>query len=110
MYPVGEREYRHRRGALLVAMGLMRAGLPDSARAVAVRARADATIDPTRDLVYIEILLRNLLGDREEALRLVSMYLATNPQDRASMARDSTWWLRGLRDDPRFRALVTVGR
>jgi len=107
-YPPNQREYRQRRGQLLVAMALARAGLPDSARAVAVRSRADASVDPTRDLVYIEALLRNMLGDRDEALRLVSTYLATNPQERPSMASDDTWWWRGLREDPRFRALLGI--
>ncbi len=106
LYPPHEREFRRRRGEMLVAMTLVRAGLPDSARRVALRARADATVDPSRDLVYIEAMLRNMLGDRDEALRLVGVYLATNPQERVSMAKDQTWWWRGLRDDPRFRQLV----
>jgi eukaryotic-like serine/threonine-protein kinase len=106
LYPPNEREFRQREGQLMVAMALVRAGLPDSARAVAVRARADATIDPGRELLYFEALLRNMLGDRDEALRLVGVYLATNPQDRATMAKDDSWWWQGLRDDPRFKALV----
>jgi len=80
--------------------------LPDSARRVATRARADATIDPSRDLVYLEAIFRNIAGDRDEALRLVGVYLATNPQDRAMMQKDDTWWWNGLRDDPRFKALI----
>jgi eukaryotic-like serine/threonine-protein kinase len=108
LYPPNQREYRQRRGQLLVAMALVRAGLADSARAVALRSRADAGLDPTRDLVYIEALLRNMLGDRDEALRLVSTYLATNPQERPSIANDATWWWQGLREDPRFRALVGI--
>jgi len=50
------------------------------------------------------------LGDRDEALRLLTVYLATNPQDRATLAKDDTWWWRGLRDDSRFKALVRGGR
>jgi serine/threonine-protein kinase len=110
LYPPNQREYRRRRGELLVAMTLVRAGLADSARSVAVRARADATVDPIRDLVYIEAMLRNMLGDRDEALRLVGSYLAANPQDRASLAKDYTWWWAGIRDDPRFRSLVGAPR
>jgi len=116
MEPPNQREYRRRRDQLLVAMTLMRAGLPDSARAVAVRARADATIDPTREIVYLEMLLRNLLGDRDEALRLAGEYYAANPQDRVDCVAeggvhlDRTWWMRGLVDDPRYRALACTGR
>ena len=111
-YPPSAREYRRRRGQLLVAMVIARAStaqrdLRDSARAVALRARtSDPAIDPTRELAYIEALLRNLLGDRDEALKLLTLYLATNPQDRSTLANDQTWWLAGLRDDPRFKELV----
>lgn len=108
LYPPNEREFRRRLGQLWVAMALARAGLPDSARAVAVRSRADPSIDPARELVYFEVLLRNMLEDRDEALRLLGIYLATNPQDRASVASDDTWWLRGLRSDPRFKELVGI--
>ena len=48
------------------------------------------------------------MGDREEALRPLRTFLEINPWDRASIAKDDTWWLRGLRDDPRFRAIVGV--
>ncbi|HYT82434.1 MAG TPA: serine/threonine-protein kinase [Gemmatimonadales bacterium] len=109
LYHPNEREFRRRWGQMLVAMNLVRAGLPDSARAVAARARADAKIDPTRSLAYVEAMVRNMLGDRDEALRLLNQYLAANPPDRASMAKDDTWWWRGLRDDPRFKQLVGVG-
>jgi serine/threonine protein kinase/tetratricopeptide (TPR) repeat protein len=106
LYPPNERDFRQREGQLMVAMALARAGLADSARAVALRARADATIDPGRELLYFEALLRNMLGDRDEALRLVGVYLATNPQDRETMAKDDSWWWNGIRDDPRFKSLV----
>jgi len=106
LYPPNVRDYRRRRGELLVAMGLANANLKDSARAVALRARAGADVDPTRDLIYVEILLRNLLADRDEALRLLKLYLVTNPQDRTTIAKDSTWWWRGLRGDPAFEQLV----
>jgi hypothetical protein len=107
MYPASQREFRRRRGEILVAIALARAGLKDSARAVDLRARTDdASIDPTRELVYFEVFLYNLLNDRDEALKRLALYLATNPQDRVSLATDETWWLAGLRDDARFKELV----
>jgi serine/threonine-protein kinase len=106
MFPPNLQEYRRRRGQLFVAMVLATAGRTDSARAVALRARADASVDPSRDLVYLEVALRSILGDRDEAIRLLTLYLATNPQERASLANDRTWWFAGVRDDPRFKALV----
>ena len=63
-------------------------------------------MDPTRGLICLEVMLHNLLGDRAEALQLLKLYLATNPQDKVNIARDSTWWFRGLRDDPEFKRLV----
>jgi hypothetical protein len=60
--------------------------------------------------MYLEVAARNVMGDKEEALKVLERYLATNPQDRESFARDQTWFLKGLRDDPRFVALVRTGR
>ncbi len=110
MYPANQQEYRRKRAQLLLAMALANAGLRDSGRAVALRSRADPTVDPTNDLVYLEVAVRNVIGDRDEALRLLGRYLATNPQDRVSIARDETWFFAGLRDDPRFKTLVGTGR
>jgi len=87
-------------------MALARAGLIDSAKRVAERARADATIDPTRDLAYFEAAARMIMGDKDEAMRLLTTYVAANPQSRASMAKDQTWWFRDLRSDPRWQTLI----
>jgi len=104
--PPNERAYRKLYGQMILAMGLARAGLADSARAVAVRSRADAELDPTGDLTYFEAIVRNLVGDRKETLQLLGTYLATNPQLRESEARDQSWYFRNLKDDPEYKALV----
>jgi eukaryotic-like serine/threonine-protein kinase len=104
--PPNARAFKRLYGQMLVAMALARAGLKDSARAVAVRSRADASIDQTRDLAQLEAVVRTLVGDRDEAVRQLSVYLAANPQMREGMARDETWWWRDLRDDPKFRSLI----
>jgi tetratricopeptide (TPR) repeat protein len=107
LWPPNARDFRRRRDELLVGFALVNAGLKDSADHVASRARtSDATIDPNRELVYIEAALRNRLGDRDEALRLLQLYLAVNPQDATSLASDPSWWWQGLHDDPRFKRLV----
>jgi hypothetical protein len=93
---------------MLVAVALARAGLKDSADQVAVRARADSTLDETRELPQVEAVVRTLLGDRDEALRQLSIYLAANPHLRPGMAREQTWWFRELRQDPRYQQLVTA--
>jgi TolB-like protein len=110
MYPEDQQEYRRKRAQILLSMALANAGLRDSAKSVALRARGDPTIDPTNDLMYLEVAARNVMGDREEALRLLGRYLATNPQERESVARDETWFFKGLRDDPRFKTVVGTGR
>jgi TolB-like protein/tRNA A-37 threonylcarbamoyl transferase component Bud32 len=107
--PAGEREFNAHLGRMLVATALARAGLADSARSVARQARSDATIDPTRDLALAEAPVHMILGDHDEALRLLSTYVAANPQFRATMAKDQTWWFRDLRSDPRYRTLVGLG-
>jgi eukaryotic-like serine/threonine-protein kinase len=107
--PPNQRASSRLYGQMLVALALARAGLKDSARAVALRSRGDAEIDPTRDQALVESLVRIILEDKDEALRLLSTYIATNPQFRASLARDQTWWFQSIRDDPRFKALVGTG-
>lgn len=106
LWPPNARDFRRRRDQLLVALALVNAGLKDSADHVARRSRADASVDPNRELLYIEAALRNRLGDRDEALRLLGLYLAVNPQDRVSLANDPSWWWQGLHDNPRFKELV----
>ena len=106
MYPTNDRDFRRRRDQLLVALALANAGLKDSAARLALRSRADASVDPNRELVYFEAMLRNRLGDKDESLRLLGTYLATNPNDRLGLANDESWWWRGVHEDPRFKALV----
>jgi serine/threonine-protein kinase len=106
LYEPGAQEFRRLRGQMFVAWGLARAGLADSARRVAARSRGSAELDPTRELALWEAVLYNMLGDIDEALRALSIHLAANPDLRESFARDRTWWLEGVREDPRYRQLV----
>ena len=104
--PTSTRDFNQHYGQMLVAMAIARAGLPDSARHVAERARGDPAMDPTRELAQIEAAVRVLIGDKDEALRLLSTYVAANPQLRPAMAKDEGWWFRDLRADPRWRSLM----
>jgi class 3 adenylate cyclase/TolB-like protein len=88
---------------MAAAAALARAGLADSAQAVARRARADS-IDPSRELAYLEAFVKTLAGDEEGALRRLAEYLQASPGQRAEVA--TTWWFRDLRDSPAFRRLV----
>jgi TolB-like protein/tRNA A-37 threonylcarbamoyl transferase component Bud32 len=109
LYPPNQRDHRRHRDHMLMAFVLLNAGLKDSADHVARRARADASVDPNRELVYLEAALRNRMGERDESLRLLGQYLATNPQDRMTLANDQSWWWQGVHDDPRFKQLVNAG-
>jgi len=104
--PPNARAFQERYGQMLVAIALARAGLKDSANAMARRARADSLLDPTRDLSMLEAIVRTMLGERHEALRQLGIYLSANPQFRAGMARDQTWWFKDLREDPNYRAIL----
>lgn len=99
-------EFRRREADLLVSYALVRAGMPDSARSVAKRSRLGPEGDPTRELLYLEAITHTLLGDEDEALSLLSQFLATNPGQRESIARDRTWWFEPLRDHPRYQVMV----
>jgi eukaryotic-like serine/threonine-protein kinase len=101
-----DREYQRLNSHMMVAAIIARAGLADSARHVAQRSRGRSEIDPTRDLLYAEAFVRTLLGDRDEAIKALKVYLAANPEKRAAFADDATWWFRSLQDDSRFRQLV----
>jgi hypothetical protein len=94
------------RGRMIVALALIRAGLSDSARSVAVAARGNPQVDPAGDLTYLETLVRAQLGDKDEAIKLLTKYLAANPQQRAFTSGDESWWFDPIADDPRYKALV----
>jgi TolB-like protein/tRNA A-37 threonylcarbamoyl transferase component Bud32 len=108
--PVGRREYDTREARMIVAMVLARAGLRDSSRGVALRARGGSDVDPSQDLAYSEVYVHLLRGDKNQALEALKRYLAANPERRISLAdtthTTSSWWFRGLEDDPRYKALV----
>ena len=50
--------------------------------------------------------LVELLGDKDDAFRLLKEYFALNPGHRALFAKGNSWWWRPLKDDPRFSELV----
>ena len=91
---------------MLVAMVLARAGSQDSSRAVIEHARAAAPVDDPRApaLAYNEAAAWLALGEREEALRALEVYLTAYPQRKSYIATDS--WFRALHDHPSFQKLV----
>jgi serine/threonine-protein kinase len=98
--------FASREAAMLVAAGLARAGLADSARHVLLRSRGNPQIDPSRDLLIDEAVGRVILGDKNEALDLLKQYLVANPDHRVGMANTQSWWWRDIKNDPRYKQMV----
>jgi tetratricopeptide (TPR) repeat protein len=111
--PEAVAEVNRSRGQMFVAMALAQAGRPDSARAVALRARTGPDVDPLREVTQLEAVVRIFLGEDDEAVGLMAQYLAANPAAREgfreSVAQnDLPWYLRDLTENPRFRSLLGV--
>jgi hypothetical protein len=104
--PAAQRDFKRLNAQMAVAAVLARAGLKDSARHLAQRSRGSADVDPTRDLVFMQAFVSTLLGDRDAALKALKVYLAANPERRATLADDAGWWFRSLENDPGFQELV----
>ena len=107
--PPLQREYYRREGQIFVAAVLSRAGLPDSARRVLVRARADREVDPRGELMGLEAFVRTMLGDKKEAVDLLQRYLTDHPEHRRGFAKVNAWWWRDLQSDDRFKTLIAAG-
>ncbi len=109
--PEGQWSYVGREAQMLVGAAIGRAGLRDSADRVLQAARADAHVDPDRELLTVEAFVRDLLGERDAALELLKQYLLAHPEHRSGFASpQGSWWWRGMRTDPRFVALVGAAR
>lgn len=88
---------------LYVAAALARAGMADSSKAVMRLARAaESAPDPMND--YNEAHVWLLLGDEDQALRLLRRHLQAKPGRKEYIAR--AWWWEPLRRDLRFLDLV----
>ena len=95
---------------MLVALGLIRAGVsPDSARSVAMRSRAGQDADPVGELLVYEAHFRAQIGDTDEAIKLLTKFFANNPPQRAFAKDDDSWWWDPIRQDSRYKALVSSG-
>jgi serine/threonine-protein kinase len=110
LVPEKNRPYKAKLADILVGGALARAGLPDSARHVLVRARATPSEDPTRELEGNEAVMRVILGDQDEAVRLIADYLTVNPTHRKGFATRTGWWWRDIQGNPKFKALIAGAR
>ena len=106
--PEEKRSFQMLNSQMVIAAIAARAGLKDSAQHLARRSRGSSEMDPTRDLMMLDAFVQNLIGDKDEALRSLKVYLAANPERRANLADDAGWWFRSLQEDPRFKELVGI--
>jgi TolB-like protein len=109
--PPQNAELNEKLGLQLVGAALARAELADSARAVMVRGRASAELDPARGVALRESIGRVILSDWDEATRLMGLYFSANPTAvigyRTSLAQNMMpWYHAGLEDQPAFRSLL----
>jgi serine/threonine protein kinase/tetratricopeptide (TPR) repeat protein len=90
---------------MFVAAVAARAGLRDSAAAIIATTRAGLPGNATNTSAdYGEAHVRALLGQNDEAIKLLERYLGSFPIQRRQVARMP--WFRSLRADPRFIAMT----
>ena len=98
---------------MMVALGLVRAGLPDSARSLAVstQGKADSEIDPGGEMIYLRSIVHAQIAtpkDIDDAIRTLNRFLAMQPQQGGDEgSEDESWWMNKIKDDPRYKALVS---
>jgi eukaryotic-like serine/threonine-protein kinase len=102
----GSPELEKRDARLMVAAVLARAGLKDSAKAVARDGTAGTDVDPTRFLYMQQSFALLLAGDKPGAIAALKVFLAANPDRRRAFAEDPGWRFRELASDPAFKDLV----
>ncbi len=98
---------------MLIAAGIARSGLRDSALKVLTGAEPDPSDDKDGELAGQEAFVRTLFGTKEDTtatFSILSRYLSGAPQHRAGFAKSQSWWWKGLRTDPRFKELVAGAR
>ena len=60
-------------------------------------------IDPVREIAYLESIVHTWLGDYDEAVSLLGLWLAANP---AASAEGLGWFWEGLEGTPQYARLV----
>src|SRR5262249_39160357 len=91
--PPPTRERERLIGRMLVAATIARASkttpaLADSARKLAHRSEGSVQMDATRELAFRGAFVYTLLGDHDDAIRLLKDYFAANPNRASSLAND----------------------
>jgi serine/threonine-protein kinase len=104
--PANVQDFDKLKGKMMVGLAFVRAGMTDSAQAIAASDQGDPQIDPRGELTNLAAIIYAQSGNKDAAIDLIAKYLAANPQQRAFAENDNSWWLKDLRSDPRYKALV----
>ena len=88
-----------------------RTALRDSADSVLRDARMSSDMDPERNWLWWEAVMRTLMGDHQQAIQLLERYAAANPGHFTEEAALHWWWedLKGRPGFERIRALQSEG-
>jgi serine/threonine-protein kinase len=104
--PANAQAFDKLKGRMMMGIAFVRAGQPDSAKAIAENEQGDPSIDPRGELAYLGAIIFAQSGDPDRAIELLTKNLAANPHQRAFAANDRSWWLKDLRSNPKYQALV----
>ena len=110
LYPDSARVVPGKKAAVFVAGTLPRAGLADSARRVLLRTRATPVEDPRHEVQGYEVVVRVMLHEQDEAIRLIEDYLTVNPEHRRGFAARTVWWWRDLQSNQKFQRMIASAR
>jgi serine/threonine-protein kinase len=106
--PPNRWEYERRMGEMLVAGVLAKAEMRDSAQRVLDRAKSTPELDPERELLGTQVVVRLFLKDYDRAMDDLTAYLAAHPDHRKGLATNTSPWWRdpAVQGNPRFKALI----
>lgn len=111
LVPPADTALARRTNEILVAAVIARAShqepsLADSVRRLVARSQGDGAMDQPRELAMYGAMALTLLGDHDEAMRLLRIYVAANPQRRDALRTDPGWWYRPLASRADYRNLM----
>ena len=86
--PANVQDFDKLKGKMMVGLAMLRAGLPDSAKAIAASSQGDPQIDPRGETINLAAIIYAQAGDKNKAIDLMARWYAANPQQRAVAAND----------------------
>ncbi len=106
LFPDSARVVPRKKAEVFVAGTLVRAKLLDSADHVLKRTRATPQEDPRHEVQGYEVVVRVMMNQQDEAIRLIEDYLTVNPEHRRGFAARTVWWWRDLQSNKKFQRMI----